>query len=284
MKNINLKLMLLILVCIFTSRVLAQRPAPISYYVDKSRSETGISVRSSYLNTIDSILDSIVVLKTKKKFKAAIDLISNNNKLFKDSFHLEIEYQKLLLTFLTDDIINLEKLIKQYNNFNSSSSHSNELNYLNVFILNEKEDYLKARDMLIKHIEALGGSDKEKLILKIKNIYKKNELKLKYQRIFQNSSIFLPGSTQYFNNQKGEGIASFLLNTGLVGLGVLNLTAGLYLTSFVLIVNIWPRFYIAGLEISKKNKNEQKKININLLNKQCLEFYVNQKIEVKTEQ
>lgn len=135
-------------------------------------------------------------------------------------------------------------------------------------------DYPNALQSAFQCINASEYTDKQKDSLK-KTINIHFEKSIPKQTAAERQALwsaFLPGSYQMFHSHFGEGLASLLLNGGLISLVAYDFSCGLYFNSFAVLFSIFPRFYLAGIERAKLINRENNERRLNEFNRKTLEL------------
>jgi len=212
-------------------------------------------------------------LKCLKQYKAAYATIcAIETKGFSDSLSYQIRYEAALSALLSDNLEGLKINLLFLDQNKEAEKHPKEYGIMKVLYFNRVKDYVNAYQSALQCIELdkNGKEKKDSIKNELAKLFSRNLPQEMQPETFAIMASIIPGSSQIVMGYMGEGISSLMINFGLLSLGIYDIANGLYLTSFAVLLNLLPRFYIAGIKRARaiaQLKNEQR---TQTFNQECL--------------
>lgn len=205
-------------------------------------------------------------LKQINEFKRAAQTLERINEFeLNEKELIENYFQKILLYYLSQDI---DKAVSTIDNMylQIDSTKLSKTNLLQALVYNEDKSYAKAK---AKAIEYLQQTDQKEKISLIDSLYN-HKPKLKSEKTAMYLS-FLPGLGHIYAGYWEEGIASFLLNTGVIAFGAYEIYLKNYITAYLGAGGVLSGLYFGSYERAMYLTQKRNYINTNKFNTQIKE-------------
>jgi tetratricopeptide (TPR) repeat protein len=193
-----------------------------------------------------------------------------------DSLRQEVLFKHAMYAYFNQDLSECEAKLSLLEMIYPLQKNTSRAKILHLFLLNEKGEYQKARDLLLDDIsnnEQLNADEKLTQLRMADSIYTyKNVPKLKdiEKAITLNSAT--PGFGYFYAGYLGEGIANSLIQISSLGLSVFAVIQGFYATGLIAPFTIYKYFHVGSVKrieylIEKENYKKKSKFNVSIKNK-----------------
>ncbi|HEY8402061.1 MAG TPA: hypothetical protein VIK89_12405 [Cytophagaceae bacterium] len=165
----------------------------------------------------------------------------------------QLRYEAAVVNYLASDYSLAYNHILHAKNQLKDSSLLEQLLFIEILVLNDLLEWEKAREVFREYQKLRGGE--LEVVDELYGFLKKGKLKSKKKAEWL--SVFVPGSGQVYAGYFAQGIISFVLVFTPVGLGLLYMSKGYYITGILSGLMVGQMFYFGGV-VHSKNLTEKR--------------------------